>query len=203
MKTQKQLDKIRKQMDSYIKYLWYTRLNLTSPTYTIYDDGTIDIHVAVHLKLPYHVKKLPFKIKSAESDLIIDSTQLTTLEGMPKRVDGNFEIRFNEKITSLAFCPKKIQGNFDCLLRNITSLNNAPDLVKGNAKIHTKEGLTVDYTGFIDGNLYIGSIYVNIVNMPTVKGSVKMSDPDYKSKIRKSVLNAIINSTTLQQKTNP
>jgi hypothetical protein len=33
--------------------------------------------------------------------------------------------------------------------------------------------------------------------MPTVIGSVEMSDPEYMSKIRKSVLNAIINSPML------
>jgi len=193
MKTQEQLEKIRKQMDSYIQYFWYTDKNILSPVYGINNYGTVDIYLSVTLKLPYHVKKLPFKINSAQGDFKIRSTQLTTLEGMPRRIEGNFEMCFNQKITSLAFCPQIIEGDFDCLLQNITSLQNAPAFVAGNVSIYAKPGLIVDYNGIISGDLYLSSNGVNIINMPTVEGNVKMSDPDYLSKIRKSVLNGIIN----------
>lgn len=194
MKTQKQLETIKKQMDFYIRSIDYGKKNLTSPKYTINNDGTVDIHVGLHLILPSRLRKLPFKINYAESNLSVQCSQLTTLEGFPDYVYGNLEIGHNKKITSLEFAPKYVQGSFYCYLKNIKSLKYAPNCIGGNFHVGGIAGMIIDYDGVIDGNFCTWTNNVNIVNMPTVNGKIKMSDPDFRKKMRMSTLNAIINS---------
>ena len=56
---------------------------------------------------------------------------ITSLEGSPKEVDGNFNCSDNY-LTSLEGCPQTVKGNFICDYNKLTSLEGAPTLVTGD-----------------------------------------------------------------------
>ena len=73
--------------------------------------------------------------KKVGGDFICGFTDLTSLEGCPKEVGGNFDCRFNN-LTSLKGCPEKVGGGFDCHGNKLTSLEGAPKEVDGNFDCH-------------------------------------------------------------------
>ena len=57
---------------------------------------------------------------------------LTSLEGAPEEVKGNFCCGYNRNLTSLKGAPKKVGDKFECLdCPNLTSLEGAPEIVGG------------------------------------------------------------------------
>ena len=58
------------------------------------------------------------------------SNQLTSLDGAPKTVKGNFFCRSNQ-ITSLEGAPQTVGGSFSCSSNQLTSLVDAPQTVGG------------------------------------------------------------------------
>ena len=71
----------------------------------------------------------PESIKGSISVSFIDS--ITSLEGCPKIVNGNFDCSYTN-ITSLEGCSEKVGGNFDCSKTSITSLEGCPREVGGS-----------------------------------------------------------------------
>jgi hypothetical protein len=59
-----------------------------------------------------------------------DNNNLTSLEGAPSSVDGDFWCSYN-KLTSLVGAPSSVGGYFDCYYNNLTSLEGAPSSVGG------------------------------------------------------------------------
>ena len=55
---------------------------------------------------------------------------LTTLEGSPKKVGGNFNCAHNN-LTTLEGSPKTVGGNFCCFYNNLTTLQGSPKTVGG------------------------------------------------------------------------
>lgn len=70
----------------------------------------------------------PVKIKEVFGDLKIYESDLTTLEGCPQLITGNFDIAFNF-FTNLKGCPKEVGGNFECTNCNLKSLEGSPKKV--------------------------------------------------------------------------
>jgi hypothetical protein len=60
---------------------------------------------------------------------------LTSLEGAPKEVGGNFFCSFNQ-LTSLKDAPSKVGGSFSCLYNQLTSLEGAPEEINGAFNCH-------------------------------------------------------------------
>ena len=59
------------------------------------------------------------------------NNQLTSLEGCPEKVGGDFYCYYNN-ITSLEGCPEKVGGDFDCGYNQLTSLEGCPKKVGGS-----------------------------------------------------------------------
>ena len=57
--------------------------------------------------------------------------RLTSLEGAPRKVGGDFWCE-NNRLTSLEGAPRKVGGDFDCGSNRLTSLEGAPEKVEGN-----------------------------------------------------------------------
>lgn len=92
--------------------------------------------------------------KKVGGDFICGFTDLTSLEGCPKEVGGNFDCRFNN-LTSLEGCPEKVGGGFDCHGNKLTSLEGAPKEVSGdfdchNTKLTSLEGCPEKVSGYFD-----------------------------------------------------
>ena len=66
-----------------------------------------------------------------KGDIDVGQENLTSLEGAPERVQGNFYC-FDNDLTSLEYAPKEVTGSFDCNNNNLTSLKGAPEVVGHN-----------------------------------------------------------------------
>ena len=63
-------------------------------------------------------------------NISVPNMKLTSLEGAPKEVYGDFNCSRNN-LTSLEGAPKIVYGDFECLDNRLTSLDGAPKIVKG------------------------------------------------------------------------
>ena len=81
-------------------------------TYTINDDGSIDVDASVDLSNK-NLSKIPFKFGIVSGDFNCSDNQLTSLEGAPNSVGGDFYC-YNNQLTSLEYAPKMVGGSFYC-----------------------------------------------------------------------------------------
>jgi hypothetical protein len=88
-------------------------------------DGLVDVDGNVDL---WHIglTKLPLKFGRVSGFFNCSDNKLTTLEGAPKEVGGNFNCSNNNNLTSLEGAPKEVGGDFSCYNNNLTSLEGAP-----------------------------------------------------------------------------
>ena len=161
-------------------------------TYTINDDGSIDVEGTVNLSIR-KLTKIPFNFGKVSGGFFCYNNQLTSLEGSPNNVGGCFDCHDN-KITSLDGAPNTVSGYFDCNDNKITSLDGAPNTVSGgfycsSNKLTSLEGAP---------NTVGGSFYCyNNQNLPyselfkivdTVKHDIyyiSVNTPEDKDKIRR------------------
>jgi len=64
-------------------------------------------------------------------DIDASAKGITSLEGAPETVKGNFDC-FDNKLTSLKGSPKTVGGHFTCSYNKLTSLKGAPTKVGGD-----------------------------------------------------------------------
>jgi hypothetical protein len=106
-------------------------------------------------------------------------TGLTSLEGCPDDVGGNF-FASSINITSLEGAPTIVGGHFGCSNTKIKSLKGAPKKIGShfscaNCQITLLEGIGKDYLQEIKGNLYLdgcrqlSSHMLGIMNIKTLK----------------------------------
>ena len=84
--------------------------------YTINDDLTIDADKVDLRQLG--IDELPEYIKFNKVKgffILAECPNLISLRGCPKKIDGNFNINYNQKLTSLDGFPEKITGNISCI----------------------------------------------------------------------------------------
>jgi len=65
-----------------------------------------------------------------KGDIDVSFKKLTTLEGAPKIINGNFNCS-NNKLTTLEGAPETVDGAFYCYDNNLTSLKGSPEVVEG------------------------------------------------------------------------
>ena len=87
-------------------------------TYTINDDGSIDVDGSVYIN-NRDLIKIPFKFRNVSVYFTCSNNQLTSLEGAPNTVGGSFNCH-NNQLTSLECAPNSAGGNFYC--HNILNL---------------------------------------------------------------------------------
>ena len=138
---------------------------LTKPipkSWKLNSDGTYDVNDDVDLgKFRQFVDpngKLTIKFNKVTGNLICSAIgvtlELTSLEGCPKEVGGDFNCGFND-LTSLEGCPEKVGGTFDCHNNKLTSLEGAPKEIYGNFDCHNNkltslEGCPEKVSGYFD-----------------------------------------------------
>ena len=102
-------------------------------TYTINDDGSIDVNGDVLIGNK-ELTKIPFNFRNVSRSFYCYNNQLTSLEGAPNNVSGGFYCDHNQLIT-LDGAPKTVGGNFVCYDNpnlSYSELFKIVDKVKGN-----------------------------------------------------------------------
>ena len=96
--------------------------------YQIRDDGSIDASGTINLERKLgDLKQLPLTFNEVIRYFDCSNNNLTTLEGVPKKVGSNFWCNYN-KLTSLEHSPKIVEGDFGCWENNnLTSLEGLED----------------------------------------------------------------------------
>jgi len=99
--------------------------------YTINADGLVDVNGDVDL---YNKKltKLPLKFGKVTGGFYCSYNQLTTLEGSPREVGGNFNCNNNNKLATLEGSPREVGGYFYCSYNQLTTLEGGPREVGGD-----------------------------------------------------------------------
>jgi hypothetical protein len=98
-------------------------------SYTINEDGSIDVKVFVDLRNK-GLTKIPLKFRNVTGGFDCSYNQLTSLEDCPDSVGGSFSCS-NNKLTSLEFCPTSVGGSLYCSENQLTSLEGCPTSVGG------------------------------------------------------------------------
>ena len=140
-------------------------------TYTINDDGSIDVDGDVDLSTK-KLTKIPFKFRNVSGDFYCNNNQLTSLKGAPNNVGGDF-FCYDNQLTSLEGAPNNVGGGFYCSNNQLTSLEGAPNTVGG--------GFYCDN----NPNLPYSELFKIVDN---VKGNIlhsSFSTPEDKDKIRR------------------
>ncbi len=122
-------------------------------TYTINDDGSIDVDGSVNLSSK-KLTKIPFKFRNVSGNFYCYNNQLTSLEGSPNNVGGDFYCSDNQ-LTSLKGAPNTVGGNFHCYYNKLTTLEGAPNTVSGNFYCYYNQLTTLEYApNTVSGNFY-------------------------------------------------
>jgi hypothetical protein len=108
--------------------------------WSINKDGLVDVRGNVNIisketKLPLNFGYVTGNFDCNISSYSIPYTKLTTLEGSPRRVDGNFDCQFNS-LTDLKGAPTEVGGYFRCSYNPLTSLEGAPRMIGGDFHLH-------------------------------------------------------------------
>ena len=80
--------------------------------YTI-NNGLVDVDASVNL-VNRKLTKLPLQFGKVTGNFYCHNNQLTSLEGGPKEVGGDFDCHSNNQLTSLEYAPEKLSGKFYC-----------------------------------------------------------------------------------------
>ena len=103
--------------------------------YQINDDLTVDVNHVGHFDESVKITrenivdgKLPIKFNKVKGGFEANWCGLTTLEGSPKWVGGNFQIVSN-KLTTLEHAPGYVGGGLNCRDNNLTTLKYSPKKV--------------------------------------------------------------------------
>lgn len=104
-----------------------TMKNIDFPSnWHLNSDGSYDVYGSVILSKKYvRNGKLTVKFGKVTGTFKARGIGLTSLEGCPKEVGGEFDCSENQ-LTSLKGAPEKVGGTFDCSDNKLTSLESAP-----------------------------------------------------------------------------
>ena len=112
-------------------------------TYTINDDGSIDVEGNVNMhesKYINNLTKIPFKFGKVVGNFWCSSNILTDLENSPKYIEGHFGCDNNE-LTSLDLFPIYVGGDFYCTYNDdlpYSELFKIVDKVRGDIYYSTE-----------------------------------------------------------------
>ena len=156
-------------------------------TYTINDDGSIDVDGAVNLSRK-KLTKIPFNFSKVGGDFYCYGNQLTTLEGAPNTVGGNFHCYYN-KLTTLEGAPNTVGEGFYCDNNQLTSLEYAPNTVGGNFLCYDNPNLPYSELFKIVDNVK-GNILYSSFNIPEDKDKIRR-DRDIKETLKDDELGSL------------
>ena len=156
-------------------------------TYTINDDGSIDVEGDVDLS---HEKltKIPFNFGKVSGDFFCYNNQLTTLEGAPNTVGGDF-FCYDNQLTSLEGAPNNVGGGFYCSNNQLISLEGAPNNVGGGFDCYDNPNLSYTELFKIVDNVK-GNILHSSFNIPDDKDKIRR-DRDVKETLKDDELGSL------------
>jgi hypothetical protein len=113
-----------------------------------------------------------------KNQFVCKGSNIISLEGAPKKVNGNFDCSECEKLTSLEGAPEEVNGNFSCWwCSKITSLKGAPGIVNGDFICCSCDSLkTLEGAPKIVGKDFSCS---SCDSLKTLKGSPEIINGDY------------------------
>ena len=134
-------------------------------TYTINDDGSIDVEGTVNLS-NRNLTKIPFNFGKVSGCFSCYNNKLTSLDGAPNNVSDYFDCS-NNQLTTLKGAPNTVGGSFDCYNNQLTSLKGSPNNVGGgfycnNNQLTSLEGVP---------NTVGGYFYCNNNQLTTLDGA--------------------------------
>ena len=108
-------------------------------------DGTYDYNgqfdLSVHSYLIDKTGKLRIKFNTINGYCNFSWGGLTSLEGSPTTVNGDFSCSDNTELESLEYCPTTIKGDFSCSRNELESLEYCPTTVIGNFICNSNKNL--------------------------------------------------------------
>jgi len=140
--------------------------------YTINSDGSIDVDGNVNLT-SRDLTKMPLRFGNVTGDFICRHNTLTSLEGSPRIVGGNFVCSQNLTLGSLKGGPETVHGSFYAALTTIVNLEGGPTTVGGgeyachNSKLTSLVGAPRTVTG--DFTCY-DNMLTSLVGIPVIIG---------------------------------
>jgi hypothetical protein len=141
--------------------------------YTINSNGTIDVDGSVYLS-NRGLSKLPLKFGRVTGYFDSDNNQLTTLEGGPSYVGGDFYCNVNQ-LTTLEGAPSYVGGYFDCRYNQLTTLEGAPSYVVGDFYCDYNQLTTLEGSPIEIG----GDFYCNVNQLTTLEGGPSYVGGDF------------------------
>ena len=144
---------------------------INSGTYTINDDGSIDVDGVVNLSYK-NLTKIPFKFRNVSRGFSCSYNQLTSLEGAPNTVGRWFDCN-NNQLTSLEGAPSSVGSNFYCSDNQLTSLEGAPSSVGGDFDCTSNPNLPYSelfkIVDNIKGNIYYNDFMVEDIDKDKIR----------------------------------
>jgi len=141
-------------------------------TYTINDDGSIDVEGDVDLSRK-KLTKIPFNFGKVSGNFRCYDNQLASLEGSPNNVGGNFYCS-NNKLKYLEGAPTTVGGHFYCYNNKLTSLEGAPTTVGGS--FYCSDNLLQSLEG---APTTVGDFYCSSNKLTALKGAPNTVDDFY------------------------
>ena len=156
-------------------------------TYTINDDGSIDVDGEVDLSRK-KLTKIPFNFGKVSGNFYCHTNQLTLLKGVLNTVGGCFDCTDN-KLTSLEGVPNTVGGGFYCYYNQLTTLEYAPNNVGGGFYCYGNSNLSYsELFKIVDTVKY--DIYYISVNTPEDKDKIRR-DRDIKEILKDDELGSL------------
>ncbi len=149
--------------------------------YTINQDGSIDVDSNVDLS-NYRLTKLPLKFGKVTGYFYCYRNQLTTLEGSPDYVGGDFICQYNNQLTTLEGSPNYVGGDFTCHDNQLTTLEGGPKEVGGDFDCGGNQLISLEGSpNEVGGDFYCGynPIYSVFKLFPNYKSYLDSLDYGY------------------------
>ena len=156
-------------------------------TYTINDDGSIDVVGNVNLSRK-KLTKIPFKFRNVSGDFDCINNKLTSLGGAPNTVGGDFYC-YSNQLTTLEGSPNTVGGGFYCHHNQLTTLDGAPNTVSGNFYCYNNPNLSYTELFKIVDNVK-GNILYSSFNIPEDKDKIRR-DRDVKETLKDDELGSL------------
>lgn len=109
------------------KAMWMSWLKKLK--HEVHEDGSISVDGRVDLSFDEDLERIPFNFRKVKGDFWCTKSKITSLEGAPREVGGDFACV--GKWTSLKGAPEIVGGAFFCDRSNLTTLEGAPIKVGG------------------------------------------------------------------------
>ena len=120
------------------KLTFYPSIKNNQVSYVVNCDGDVKVTNGTMPKLTEG-----FVWGEVEGDFDCSAAGITSLEGAPEKVGGNFDCHSIYGLKTLEGAPKEVGGHFDCSnCPWFISLEGAPEIVEGNFDCHNSPRLT-------------------------------------------------------------